>query len=123
MIGILRSTPLVEKVYGPGFRDGPVRFAKAPWQGCGYEGCGDPVFGEQELYVDDAPPILDAYSKMLSKLPQGTWTWVKFCKGHFEDVTLRSNDNLWDGPDLWAPWRASPPVLTHPPKLIKPKAG
>jgi hypothetical protein len=121
--GIVRGKTLVEKAYGPGFRDTPHMQAVAPWPGCGYEGCGDPFFGKHELYVDDPPPALDAYTRMLSKLPAHTWTWVSFCKGHFDDVSLRSGGELWDNPDLWAPWRASPPVLMHPPKLITPKGA
>jgi hypothetical protein len=72
-----------------------------------------------ELYVDDPPPVMDWYSKVLSRLPARVWTRVSFCEGHLADVTRRSNIEMWDTPDLWAPWRASPPVLTHPPKLVK----
>ena len=84
------------------------------------EGCTDPVYGSVELFVDDAPPILDWYTRLLSKLPARAWTAVKFCQGHLADVTQRSVYDMYDQPDLWAPWRESPPVLTHPPKLILP---
>jgi hypothetical protein len=121
--GIVRGKTLVEKAYGPGFRDTPHMQAVAPWPGCGVEGCTDPVYGSRELYVDDPPPVFDWYTKLLARLPLRVWTDVKFCQGHMADVTVRSVEEPWDNPDLWAPWRASPPVLTHPPKLITPKGA
>src|SRR6266550_7441841 len=115
--GILRGKTLVEKAYGPGFREAPHREAVAPWPGCGIEGCASPVYGSMELYVDDYPPLVDWYSRLLKRLPQNVWTRVKFCQSHLAEVTRRSVDDYQELPDLWAPWRASPPVLTHPPKL------
>lgn len=120
--GSLRGATLLEKKYGPGFRETKHQEANAPWAGCGIEGCTDPIHGSIELYVDDIPPIIDWYSKLLNRLPQNVWTKVRFCQGHLADVTKRSTDDVWDGPDQWAPWRESPFVLTHPPKtLAKPK--
>jgi hypothetical protein len=122
MTGALRGKTLVEKLYGPGFRPVPHREAKAPWSGCGVEGCIDAIHGSIELYVDDLPPALDWYTRLLARLPQNVWTAVSFCEGHLKDVIQRSVYDMHDEPDFWAPWRASPPVLTHPPKLLaKPK--
>lgn len=122
MTGTLRGKTLVEKLYGPGFRETPHMKAEAPWPGCGVEGCSDRVYGSVELYVDEVAPVMDWYSKLLARLPQNVWTKVNFCQGHLADVTQRSTVDLWDTPDLWAPWRQSPPVLMHPPKLVeKPK--
>lgn len=121
MTGILRGTLLVEKVYGPGFREEPHRQQTAPWPGCGVESCADPIYGSVELWVDDAPPALDWYTRLLSKLPPRVWTEVKFCQGHLADVTRRSVDEAWNQPDLWAPWRDNPPVLIHPPKVVEQK--
>ena len=114
----MRRPTLLEKVYGPGFREEPHRKTKAPWPGCGVAGCGDPVYGSCELYVDDSPPALDWYTRLLARLPARIWTEVKFCKSHLSDVMYRSVEEAWDMPDLWAPWRANPPVLAHPPKVI-----
>lgn len=120
--GQLRGALLVEKKYGPGFREVKHQETTAPWAGCGIEGCTDRVYGSIELYVDDIPPVVDWYSRLLNRLPQNVWTKVKFCRGHLADVTKRSTDDVWDGPDRWAPYRESPFVLTHPPKVIeKPK--
>jgi hypothetical protein len=74
-----------------------------------------------ELYVDDVPPIVDWYTRLLAKLPANVWTTVKFCQAHMKDVTQRSVYDIPDTPDSWAPWRDSPPVLVHPPKLLTPK--
>ena len=119
MTGTLRGKTLDEKRYGPGYRPGITEYAVAPWKGCGVEGCSDRIHGSVELYVDDSPPVLDWYSKVLSKLPVNVWTTVKFCESHLAEVMRRSTMDLWDTPDQWAPWRASPPVLTHPPKVIE----
>ena len=118
MTGIGRGKTLLEKMYGPGFRPMPTLSAVAPWAGCGVEGCSSAPYGSVELYVDDPPPMLDWYTRTLGRLPQNTWTTVKFCQSHLEAVIQRSVYDQWDAPDNWAPWRASPPVLTHPPKLI-----
>lgn len=118
MTGVLRGKTLVEKAYGPGFRETPHREAVAPWPGCGVEGCQAAVYGSIEMFVDDVPPAVDWYTKILRRLPQQVWVRVKFCQDHLADVTRRSVDEYQEEPDLWAPWRASPPVLTHPPKLI-----
>jgi hypothetical protein len=116
----MRRPTLVEKTYGPGFRPVPHREVVAPWSGCGVEGCSDQVYGSIEMYVDDVPPTMDWYTRVLAKLPQNVWTTVGFCQSHMEDVVRRSVYDMQSEPDLWAPWRASPPVLTHPPKLKDP---
>ena len=127
MTGTLRGKTLDEKKYGPGYRPGITEYAVAPWAGCGVEldnghRCSSKVAGSIEMYVDDCPPRMDWYTRLLAKLPPNVWTTVKFCEAHFAEVTRRSTLDLWDTPDQWAPWRASPPVLTHPPKVIeKPK--
>lgn len=120
MTGQLRGKTLVEKLYGPGFRPAAHATVDAPWRGCGVSDCPDLVYGSVELYVDDSPPMFDWYGQLLAKLPQNTWTTVRFCKAHLNDVVQRSVYDIPDTPELWAPWRASPPVLTHPPKLILP---
>lgn len=120
MTGTLRGKTLDEKRYGPGFRPVASISVVAPFSGCGVADCSSPVYGSMELYVDDTPPSLDWYSRMLAKLPQNIWTTVEFCQSHLADVVQRSVYDMQDEPDLWAPWRANPPVLTHPPKLKEP---
>jgi hypothetical protein len=119
MTGVLRGKTIEEKLYGPGFRPTPHREVKAPWAGCGIEGCSNKPHGSVELYVDDPPPIMDWYTRMLAKLPAQAWATVKFCEAHLKDVIQRSVYDFQDEPDLWAPWRASPPVLVHPPKVFE----
>jgi hypothetical protein len=113
----MRRPTLLERKYGEGYRDTPHRKAVAPWHGCGVEGCGDPTYGSIEMYVDDVPPMMDWYSRILAKLPAGVWTTVGFCDAHLSEVVQRSVYELLEEPDLWAPGRSSPPVLTHPPKV------
>lgn len=113
----MRGRTLDEKRYGPGFRPGPVLERVVTFDHCAAEPCADPVAGSIELYVDDVPPALDWYTRILAKLTPGAWTRTPFCIGHMQDVVHRSLD-MMDEPDLWAPGRASPPVLQHPPKLI-----
>lgn len=119
---------LGEKQYGPGYR--AIRYAavKAPWTGCAAEvnaghPCNSEVYGSVEMYVDDYPPALDWYTRLLGKLPQNVWTTVRFCQSHLADVTQRSVYEAQDEPDLWAPWRENPFILTHPPKLLVPHGG
>lgn len=122
MTGTLRGKTLGEKNFGEGFRPEKLHSVKAPWVGCAVEGCGDPLYGSVELFVDDRPPALDWYTKLLARLPERAYVTVRFCAKHLEDVVQRSVYEFQDEPDLWAPWRASPPVLPRPPKLIpKPK--
>jgi hypothetical protein len=118
MTGTLRGKTLGEKRYGEGFRPEHLQTVKAPWAGCAVDGCADPVHGSVELFVDDTPPALDWYSKLLAKLPPRAYVECRFCAKHLEDVVQRSVYEFQDEPDLWAPWRASPPVLPRPPKLI-----
>lgn len=113
----MRGKTLAEKRYGDGFRPVPVLSEVVTFKHCAVGDCGDPVAGSIELYVDDTPPMLDWYSKLLGKLAPGVWTRMPFCVGHMQDVVHRSLD-LMDEPDLWAPGRMNPPVLQHPPVLI-----
>jgi len=115
----MRGRTLEEKRYGPGFRPGPVVRTAAPWPGCSVEGCPDPVHGTAELYVDDPPPTLDWYTRVLAKLPARTWTRLGFCESHLRAVVERSEDYQTQ-PDLWAPGRDNPPVLPRPVKLLRP---
>jgi hypothetical protein len=114
----LRGKTLDEKRYGGGFRPEPVAFVRAPFAGCGVQPCTDPIYGSVEMFVDDSPPQLDWYSRLLAKLPARKWVRMGFCMRHLEDVVARSLDAM-DEPDGWAPWRESPPVLLHPPELVK----
>lgn len=119
----MRGPTLQEKRYGPGFRPVPVRRVHAPWPGCAAEvgdhPCADPPIGEAELWVDDTPPALDWYSKLLSKLPVQTWTWVKLCERHFTESVVKAEELV--NPDTWAPWRTNPAVLVRPPLMYEPK--
>jgi hypothetical protein len=74
------------------------------------------------MFVDDAPPQLDWYSRLLARLPERTWVRMGFCMKHLEDVVARSLDTM-DITDRWAPWRENPPMLFRPPKLVSPAAG
>jgi len=115
----MRRPTLNEKRYGEGFREGPSPQASVKtFKHCAIEGCGDRIYGTCELYVDDVPPALDWYTKMLSKLEPLHWNIVPFCFGHLEDVVKRSNEFM-EEPDLWAPGRENPPVLPRPPKIIR----
>ena len=117
MTGILRGKTLAEKVYGPGFRPEGLSSVAAPFHGCGIEGCALRPGGSVEMYVDDHPPALDWYTRLLCRLPERSWVRVEFCVQHLGDVGRRSVEEL-DTPDAWAPWRANPPVFTRPPVLL-----
>jgi hypothetical protein len=115
----MRRPTLDEKRYGPGFVPGPATSIKVKeFHKCYIENCRDKVYGTAELYVDETPPTLDWYTRMLAKLPAHSWVTLPFCFGHLEDVVKRSNV-YQEEPDLWAPWRARPPVLPRPPKIIE----
>jgi len=119
----MRRPTLNEKRYGKGFREGPsLTVYVQTYHRCAVEGCGDKVYGTCELYVDDLPPALDWYTKILSKLQPQQWNVVPFCFGHLEDAMKRSVQAI-EEPDLWAPGRENPPVLPRPPKLVGGRSG
>ena len=114
----MRRPTLLEKRYGPGFREGPSPTVHVrTYHRCAVDGCQDPVFGTAELYVDDVPPALDWYTRILARLTPLAWSTVPFCVHHLEDVVRRSNEVLED-PGIWAPGRENPYVLPRPPKVL-----
>jgi hypothetical protein len=110
--GILRGKTLVEKNYGPGFRPEPTLEENRVGVTCHLEACDSPTYGSIELFVDDAPPKLDWYTRLLASLPAHTWVRCGFCQSHLRDVTARSTDEMGE-PDAWAPWRESPVLLVR----------
>lgn len=119
----MRRPTLDEKRYGPGFRPGPSPTVEPvrTYKHCAVDECPDPVWGTAELWVDDVPPMIDWYSKLLRVLKDkypGAWVVTPFCHGHLEGVVQRSEE-LMENPDLWAPGRDNPPILPRPPKLVK----
>src|SRR5205085_1103476 len=94
--GVLRGKTLGEKNYGPGYRPSPLLSTVAKFTGCGIEGCADPVYGSIELYVDEVPPLVDWYSKLLRSLQRNVYVRVGFCQGHLADVVQRSTVEGWD---------------------------
>jgi len=121
----MRRPTLEEKRYGPGFRPGPSPTVEpAPtitYRHCAVDECPDTVFGTAELWVDDVPPMLDWYSKLLKVLKDkypGAWVVTPLCQGHLEGVVQRSEE-MMESPELWAPGRENPPMLPRPPKILK----
>lgn len=106
----MRGRTLLEKRHGVGMREGPVQVTTAPWSGCGAEGCGSQPAGSIELYVDESMPIIDWYSRLLSKLPPRVWVRVAFCLQHLEAVVERGEE-IMENVDSWAPGAVNPPVL------------
>lgn len=125
MTGQLRGKTLDEKRYGPGYRPVPSLTKVMRFDGCAVMDCTTPVHATIELYVDDAPPITDWYTKLLGAIyakHPNTYVRVGFCEPHMTEVVQRSVYDIAEDPDQWAPWRDSPPVLPRPPKLVdKPK--
>lgn len=117
---LLNGKTLGEKRNGPGWRDyqtpqvGTVTFTQCFWS----DDCGDPVEMVVEQSIDDHPPVIDAYTRMLAKLPVGAFVSAGFCMGHGEEVVQYGLQVLED-PDTWAPGRENPFVFPHPPKMIE----
>lgn len=115
----MRGKTLDEQRYGPGFRPWPYHVSPAgTYEQCAVDSCGDPVYAVATLYVDDHPPALDWYTRLLSKLELGADCEVPLCAGHSREVIERSEE-MMDDPDLWAPGRENPPVLPSPPRLVE----
>lgn len=109
----MRRPTLDEKRYGPGFRPYPMHHIVRTFNVCAVDGCADPVYGVVTLYVDDHPPAMDWYTRLLRTLPIGADTDVGLCTGHAREVIVRDEEFMMD-PDLWAPGRENPPVLPSP---------
>lgn len=114
----MRGLTLDEKRYGPGFRPWGMHHVVRTFERCAVTGCDDPVYGVATLYVDDHPPALDWYTRLLNTLEIGADTDVGLCQGHSAEVIDR-DEELMMNPDLWAPGRANPPVLPGPMRLTK----
>jgi hypothetical protein len=114
----MRRPTLDEKRYGPGFRPGPSpQVVIKTYKHCAVEACDDPVYGTAELFIDDTPPQLDWYTRLLAKLPLHSWIIIPFCQGHLKEVIHKAEEVIQE-PGLWAPGRDNPPVLPRPPKIL-----
>lgn len=115
--GLLQGPTLKEKRYGAGFREEVLTFVSKAGDGtCAVSECKDPMYGMLEMFIDDQPPALDWYTRLLASLPERAWVNVPLCKGHAIDCAARSVEML-NEPDLWAPGRTNPAVFPHPLKL------
>lgn len=122
-----RGKTLAQLKYGEGMREGLMETFVQPFNGCYAKvrlndgRCQDPPYGSIEIYVDESPPGMGWYERMLRDLsgflPKNSWARLIFCKGHLEEVVARSLEYLED-PDLWAPEQYAPPVMPRPPKVV-----
>jgi hypothetical protein len=118
----VRGATLLTKRYGPGFRPGPIEVVEAPnMDRCfaeqGDHPCSDPVAGKAELYVDESPPAVDTYTRLLNRLPVRKWVWLSLCQGHLIEVAKRSSEDQVEEV-MWAPGASNPAILARPPKLL-----
>ena len=119
----MRVKTLQQKNYGAGFRPGPLVQATAPWTGCAAElkaghKCMGEVWGSTEIYVDEAPPGVGWYERLLRSIPARTWVRMSFCEPHARDVIAKT-DETFEEPDIWAPQTENPFFLPRPWNVIK----